>query len=519
MTEATSKPTNIFSSPPPSPSGIQEKIVEVRNITKRFPGVTALDNVSIDIRKGEVLALLGENGAGKSTLVKILYGIYTPDEGEIIVEGRKVSINDPKDAIGLGIVMVSQSPQLIDSLSVSENIIIGLKRYHVISPVSRVEEYVKKISEEVGIKIDPRVKVWHLSYTQKQLVEILRAILLGARVLLLDEAITYLPLEEKKKFYKFIRRFADQGGSVVLITHKIYEAMDVADRITVLRKGRVVGTVEKASTTIDEIRKMMFGERAKEISYERLPLSTPEEKYVLSIKDLWVRGDFGEFIVRGVNINVKAGEVVGIAGVAGNGQRELIQAIIGLRKVERGKIIFLDKDVTNKGTKHLRKLGVGYIPDIPVKYGVSLDNTIMENLAILPTFANFYIDWGKIKDLAKKLIDEYKIMTPSPATPVKLLSGGNIMKVLVSRELTVARNLLVAYNPTRALDEATAIKVRKIIKEKAMRDKVAVLFASEDLDEVMQLSDRILVINSGKIVGEFTAEEAERDKIEKLMVM
>lgn len=516
MMEVSPKPTNIFSS---STSKISEKIIEVKNVSKQFPGVTALDNVSIDIRRGEVLALLGENGAGKSTLVKILYGIYTPDKGEIIVEGHRVSINDPKDAIELGIVMVSQSPQLIDSLSVSENIIIGLKKYHVITPVSRVEEYVRKISEEIGIKIDPKIKVWHLSYTQKQLVEILRAILLGAKVLLLDEAITYLPLGEKRKFYKFIRRFADQGGSVVLITHKIYEAMDVADRITVLRKGRVVGTVEKASTTLDDIRRMMFGERAKEISYERLPLSIPEERYILNIKDLWVKGDFGEFIVKGVNIDVRAGEVVGIAGVAGNGQRELIQAIIGLRKVDRGKIIFLNKDITNKGTKYLRKLGVGYIPDIPVKYGVSLDNTILENIAILPTFANFYINWGKIRDLVKKLIDEYKIMTPSPTTPVKLLSGGNIMKVLVSRELTVARNLLIAYNPTRALDEATAIRVRKIIKEKAMKNRVAVLFASEDLDEIMQLSDRILVINSGKIVGEFAANEADRNNIEKLMVM
>ncbi len=516
VAEAATKP-NIFSS---SPQPVKaETVIEVRGITKRFPGVVALDNVSIDVRKGEVLALLGENGAGKSTLVKILYGIYMPDEGEIVVEGRPVVINDPKDAIKLGIVMVSQSPQLIDSLTVSENIVIGLRKYHILTPVSKVRDYVREISKKVGIKVDPDVKVWHLSYTQKQLVEILRAILLGAKVLLLDEAITYLPLEEKKKFYKFIRDFADQGGSAVLITHKIYEAMDVADRITVLRRGKVVGTVEKAETSIEEIRRMMFGERAKDISYERLPASTPSNEEVLRISDLWVRGDFGEFVVRGVNISVRSGEVVGIAGVAGNGQRELIQAVMGLRKVDKGKIYFLGKDVTNKGTKLLRKMGVGYIPDLPVKYGVSLDNTIEENIAILPVFANFYIDWGRIRELAEKLIKEYKIMTPSSTAPVKLLSGGNIMKVLVSRELTVAKKLLVAYNPTRALDEATAIKVRKIIKEKAIRDKIAVLFASEDLDEVMQMSDRILVINSGEIVGEFKAEEAVREEIEKLMVM
>ncbi len=514
---AIAQSNKIFSSS--SPPKEEEPIVIIKNITKRFPGVIALDKVSMDIRRGEVHALLGENGAGKSTLVKILYGIYTPDEGEIIVEGKSVKIHDPMDAIKLGIIMVSQSPQLIDSLTVAENIILGLQKYGILAPVSRVEEYIRKASKEVGIKVDPRVKVWHLSYTQKQLVEILRAILLGAKVLLLDEAITYLPLEEKRKFYKFIRAFADKGGSVVLITHKIYEAMDVADRITVLRLGRVVGTVDRNKVSIEDVRKMMFGERSAEITYERLPTSKPEPRTVLEVKDLWVIGDFGEYAVKGASLEVKAGEVVGIAGVAGNGQKELIQAIVGIRKVDKGRVKILGTDVTNKGTKYVRKLGVGYIPDIPTRYGVSLDNSVEENIAILPTFTKFYINWGKIREITMKLIKEYKIKTPDTRTPVKLLSGGNIMKVLVSRELTVATKLLVAYNPTRALDEATAIKVRKIIKEKAMKERVGVLFASEDLDEVFQLSDKILVINSGKIVGVFEAEKAKREEVEKLMVM
>lgn len=504
---------------PPSPYDKGEPIVVLRNITKRFPGVVALDKVSLDVRKGEVLALLGENGAGKSTLVKILYGIYMPDEGEIIIEGRRVTISDPRDAINLGLVMVSQSPQLIDTLTVAENIILGLRHYGILTPVSRVINYIRKISKEVGIKIDPKTPAWKLSYTQKQLVEMTRAILLGAKVLMLDEAITYLPLEEKKKFYKFIRDFADKGGSVILITHKIYEAMDVADRITVLRLGRVVGTVEKNKVTIDDVRKLMFAERSAEISYERLPLSKPEDRTVLEVRDLWVRGDFGEYAVKGVSLKVRAGEVLGIAGVAGNGQKELIQAIIGLRKVSRGKILFEGSDVTNKGTSTIRRLGTGYIPDIPTRYGVSLDNTIEENIAIILGSSNLVINWDDIRFLTRKLIEEYKIMTPSTMTPVKLLSGGNIMKVLVSRELTAAKKLLVAYNPTRALDEATAIKVRRIIKEKAMKEKTAVLFASEDLDEVFQMSDTIAVMNSGRIVGMFPAEKAERREVEKLMVM
>lgn len=500
-------------------SGNNVPVILLKNITKKFPGVVALDKVTMDVRKGEVHALLGENGAGKSTLVKILYGIYLPDEGEIYVEGKRVTINDPKDAIELGIVMVSQSPQIIDSLTVAENIILGLKQYNMLSPISRVIDYVKKMSQEVGINVDPNTPVWQLSYTQKQLVEITRAILLGAKVLILDEAITYLPLEEKKKFYKFIRVFADKGGSVILITHKIYEAMDVADRITVLRAGKIVGTVEKDEVTIDNVRRLMFGERSTEITYERLPLSKPENKNILEIKDAWVLGDFGEYAVKGVSLSVRAGEVLGIAGIAGNGQKELIEAVMGLRKLVKGKVFFEGVDVTNKGTSFIRKKGTGYIPDIPARYGVSLDNTIEENIAIIPVFSNTIINWNKIRDLARKLIKEYSIMTPSPTTPVKLLSGGNIMKVLVSRELTAAKKLLVAYNPTRALDEATAIKVRRIIKEKAMKEKIGVLFASEDLDEVFQMSDTIAVINSGKIVGVFPAEKAKREEVEKLMVM
>ncbi len=494
-------------------------VVSVRSVSKRFPGAIALDNVNFDILEGEVHALLGENGAGKSTLVKILYGIYSPDKGEIYVMGRRVRINSPKDAIKYGIVMVSQIPQIIDRLTVAENIILGLEKYGLTSRVSEVREFIKVKSKEVGIAVDPDIEVWKLSYTQKQLVEILRALLIGAKVLLLDEAITFLPLIEKRKFYKFIRNFADKGGSVVLITHKIYEAMDIADRITVLRLGRVVGTVRRDEVTPDDIRRMMFAEKSAQITYERLPTSKPREVTALEIRDLWVMGDYGVHAVKGVNLTVRAGEVVGIAGIAGNGQKELIQAVIGLRKVEKGSIRLYSEDVTNKGVTKIRSKGVGYIPDQPARFGVSLDNSIEENLAMLPVVTKRLIKWSAVRELARKLINEFNILTPSPKTPVKLLSGGNIMKVLVSRELFIAKRLLVAYNPTRALDEVTAIMVRRIIKEKAIKEGVGVLMASEDLDEIFQIADTIAVINSGKIVGSFPGDKADRDEIEKLMVM
>lgn len=504
-------------------------IVSLRNITKRFPGgVVALDKVSIDIYSGKVHALLGENGAGKSTLVKILYGIYSPDEGEIIVNGVKQTFTDPRDAIRNGIVMVSQAPQLIDILKITENIVIGLdeieingakKKIHLLTRSSITKKPILETAEKLGMKINPEIEAWKLSYTQKQMIEILRALILKARVLILDEAITFLPIEEKKRFYVFIKRFAEQGGAVILITHKIEEAMDIADEITVLRRGKVVGTIEKEKATIDLIRKMMFGERSKLITYERLPSGKPSNEKALETQGLWVRGDFGAYAVKNVSITVRRGEVYGIAGVAGNGQKELIQAIIGLRRVDRGRILIYGEDVTNKGVAAVRKLGVGYIPDIPFKYGISPENTIEENIAMLPVIASGIIDWERIRRIAEQLIKEYQIVTPSTKTPVKLLSGGNIMKVLVSRELLVAKKLLVAYNPTRGLDEASAMQVRRIIKQKVIENNIAAIIASEDLDEVMQISDTIAVMNSGEIKGVFPAEKADRAKIEELMVI
>ena len=495
-----------------------QPIISLRGITKRFPGVIALDHINMDIYPGTIHALLGENGAGKSTLVKILYGIYTPDEGEILINNEPVTFTSPMDAMMHGIVMVSQSPQVIDRLTIAENLILSLKRYGYFATLGRIAREIRAIAKEFNVKLDPNIEVWKLSYTQKQIVEFIRAMLLGAKVILIDEALTYLPIEEKKRFYEFIKNFKERGGTVILITHKIYEALDIADMITVLRRGKNVGTLTRQEADIDKVRRLMFGERSKEITYERLPPGNPDGD-ILEIKDLWVRGDFGEYAVQGVSLKVRKGEVFAIAGVAGNGQKELIQAVVRIRPYDRGKIVLEGVDLKDKSTYYLRVNGVGYIPDLPARYGVSIENTIVENIAVLPTYARGLIDWEKIRNLALKLIKEFEIKTPSPDTPVKFLSGGNIMKVLVARELNTATKLLVAYNPTRALDEATAIKVRKIIKDKVRKQGVGALIASEDLDEIFQIADRIAVMNSGRIVGVFDAEKAKREEVEKLMVM
>lgn len=497
-------------------------MLSVENLTKTFPGgVNALDNVSMDIYGGEFTAILGENGAGKSTLVKILYGIYTPDSGVIKLYGKKISIENPLDAIRKGIVMVSQVPQLIDRLNISENISLSLSKVRLLSRTRLVSKIFKEISEKIGIKIDPNAKVWSLSYTQKQLVEIVRAMLLDAKVLLLDEALTYLPHEERKKFYQYLKEFKEKNKAVVFITHKIPEALEIADKIHVLRKGKIVGVLEKEDATLDKIRELMFGEAAKSITYERFskPYESAPEKTILEIRDLSVLGDYGELAVNNVSLSVRGGEVVGIAGVAGNGQRELLEAIVGLREVERGKVVLDGIDVTNMGLKIVREHGIGFIPDQPLRYAVSLENNVLENIAALFSRRNLVVNWVEMLNLTERLIKEFSIYPPRTETYVKLLSGGNMMKVVVARELTYAKKALIAYNPTRGLDEATSCTARRKIKEKASIEKVAVLFASEDLDEIIQLSDAIYVMNKGKIYGPLDPVGTPRSEIEKLMVV
>ncbi len=498
----------------------KKPFISLKGITKRFPGVVALDNVSLDVYSGEVLALLGENGAGKSTLVKIMYGIYTPDEGEIIINGERARILSPRHAVDKGIVLVPQTPHLVDSLSVAENLVLSLKEYGVLARVERVEDRVREIASSIGIDLNPREPVATLSYTQKQLVSIIRALLLKAKVLLVDEATTLLPSKEKEKFYALFRRFVENGGSVVLITHKVNEALRVADRIAVLRSGRLVGVIGRSRARVEDVRKLMFGKTILDSLQPRLNALEPgsRRERVLEVMGLWVNSWFGECVVKDVSLVVHRGEVVGVAGVAGNGQEELVQAIVGLVKPVKGSIRLLGIDVTGKGVELTRKLGLGYIPDTPARYGVSLDNTIEENIAALLARDKRIIKWREVEEIASKLVREYGVKAPHLKVPVKVLSGGNLMKVLVSRELAITRSLLVAHNPTRALDEVSARLVRKIIRWKAVREGVGVLLVSEDLDEVLELSDRVLVLSSGRIVGVFNANRVERERIEELMV-
>ncbi|HWQ17002.1 MAG TPA: ATP-binding cassette domain-containing protein [Sulfolobales archaeon] len=499
-----------------------EPFLSIKNVCKRFPGILALDSVDLEIMPGEIHALLGENGSGKSTLAKIIAGIYVPDSGEIFVEGVKRNIASPEIAMGLGIYYVSQSPLLVDDMTVAENVALALKDLGPLSRVRKIEELVRRWSSSVGIHLDPKSEVSRLSYTQKQLLEIFKAIVSNARLLILDEVTTLLPRSEKEIIYSYIKRLKSEGRSVVLITHRIVEAVEIADRLTVLKGGRKIATLDNMGVkpSADEIRKMMFGENSVEVK-PALSMDRDKElsEVVLELSGAVIPSDHRGQVVEIDKLRVYRGEIIGVAGIAGNGQKELVEALAGLRRISRGRYKLLGIDVTNKGTKRVRSLGVGIVTEMPLYYSMGGEASIEENMALGRRFSYHKISWDSLRKEVVAIIKGFRIATSSPRTPVNLLSGGNLMKVHLAKELSITRNLLIAYNPTRALDEATARFVRGIIRNLAHNSGVAVLLVSEDLDEVLELSDKIVVLNAGRVVGEFTRDIAERSKIEELMVM
>ena len=499
-----------------------EPFLIVRNVCKRFPGILALDSVNLEIVPGEIHALLGENGSGKSTLAKIISGIYVPDSGEIFVDGVKRYIASPEIAMELGIYYASQSPLLVDNMTVAENVALTLKDLGPLSRVSRIEELIRRWSSSIGMRLDPKSEVSRLSYTQKQLLEIFKAIVSNARLLILDEVTTLLPRAEKEIIYSYIKRLKSEGRSVMLITHKIVEAVEIADRLTVLKGGRKIATLDNKGVkpSADEIRKMMFGENSIEV---KPALNIDKDKkwseIVLELSGAVIPSDHRGQMIEIDKLRVYRGEIVGVAGIAGNGQKELVEALAGLRRISRGKYKLLGIDVTNKGAKRVRSLGVSIVIEMPLYYSMGGEASIEENIALGKRFSHYKISWNSLRKEVVTIIKNFRIAASSSRTPVNLLSGGNVMKVHLAKELSIARNLLIAYNPTRALDEATARFVRDIIRNLAHNSGVAVLLVSEDLDEVLELSDKIVVLNAGKVVGEFTRDIVERSKIEELMVM
>ncbi|HID04364.1 MAG TPA: ABC transporter ATP-binding protein [Candidatus Caldiarchaeum subterraneum] len=501
-----------------------EVLVEARGVVKSFPGVwehLILDHINFDVRAGEVHALLGENGAGKTVLANILSGFYTLTSGQIYVRGKPVHFKSPFDAIKNGIGMVHQEFTLVPSLTVVENIALMLRKHNPLSyPLKEVRERTLELSERYGLKIEPDRLVEHLSLGEKQRVEILKVLYWEPDVLILDEPTSVLTIDEARELFKILRRMAEEGKGVVFITHRIEEIMAVADRVTVLRLGRKMGTFKVSEVGKDELLRLMIGEM-EPVRYER-GRSVEWGRVVLEVRDLHVLSDDGREAVKGVSFEIHEGEILGIAGVSGNGQRELAEAITGLRKASRGRIRLMGLDITNKPAGEIAKLGVRHIPEERRRMGVVEPMCLAENMIIREYKEKTFSTAGVIKskvitEHSKRLVERFKILTPDIwDTEVRILSGGNIQRLILARELWKGPKLLVAFHPTYGLDLKAVTHTHQHFME--LRQKgAAILLISEDLEEIFLLSDRIAVMLDGRIVGTLGAREATPEKIGHMM--
>ncbi|MCE1253343.1 MAG: ABC transporter ATP-binding protein [Anaerolineae bacterium] len=494
-------------------------VLEAKQITKQFPGVLANDAVSFDLRPGEIHALLGENGAGKTTLMNVLYGLYKPDQGEIKINGEAVNLQSPNDAIAHGIGMVHQHFMLIPVFSVAENIMLGCETVKGLALDRRsVAARVKDLSHQYGLDVDPSALVQDLPVGLQQRVEIVKALYRKAQILILDEPTAVLTPQEAEDLSKIMRELTKKGVSIIFITHKLKEVLAVADRITVMRAGKVVGSTTPAETTEADLANMMVGRNVilkveKAAAQPREPVLQVENLSVLDKRDLEA--------VRGISFEVRAGEVLGIAGVQGNGQTELVEAITGLRHARSGRVVLAGKDQTNQPPRPLVENGLGHIPEDRQKHGLVLQFPITDNMVLCtyyqPPFARGGIRQNKaIDENAYALVQQFDVRTPSPFVHASKLSGGNQQKVIVARELSRPIKLLVANQPTRGLDVGSIEYIHKKIVE--MRDAgAAVLLVSAELDEIMSLSDRIAVMYHGKIVAVLPTAEASREQLGLLM--
>ncbi len=493
--------------------------LEMINITKRFPGVLANDRVNIDIRAGEVLALLGENGAGKSTLMKILYGLYRADEGEIRINGEAVEIRSPKDAMRLGIGMVHQHFMLVPTLTVVENIILGLPTGR--GPLLNLQEATERVlqlSEKYGLRVNPSAYIWQLSVGEQQRVEILKVLYRGAELLILDEPTAVLTPDEVQELFNVLKEMLQLGHSIIFISHKLKEVMDISQRVTVLRSGKAVKTLMTSETDEHELARLMVG-REIETEYERTVQQA--EQSVLGIQKLRVLNDKRLLAVNDFSLEVKAGEIVGLAGVSGNGQRELAEAIAGLRPVKEGKIFINGVDVTNRSPAEIIRAGLGYIPEDRLTVGTIPTFSVSENLILkdhhhLPLSRRGFLDLQQIERFSKQLVQEFEIKTPEITTPARSLSGGNIQKVVLAREISRQPVFLLANQPTRGLDVGATEYVHHRLLEQRENGK-AILLISEDLDEIFALSDRIAVIYEGRLMGVVDARQASRSEVGLMM--
>ena len=497
-------------------------LLQVRGITKTFPGVVANDRVDLSVYEGEILGLVGENGAGKTTLMRIIYGLERPDAGEIFWKGKRVSVTSPQDAMQLGIGMVHQHFQLFPSLSVMENVVLGNEP--TVGPFLNRRETCAKVEELIkrfGFDLDPRTSVRALSVGQQQKVELLKALFRRVELLILDEPTTVLTPQEVDSLMDLLRQLAASGIAIILISHKLREVLGVTSRIAVMRKGRVVADVRPTEVTEAQLASLMVGMELQEIRSSWKEHRERKKKTVLVVQDLTVLNDRGRTAVDGVTFELSEGEILGIAGVEGNGQQELVEALVGVRGVLGGKIFLNGRDVTRATPIYRRRLGLAVIPGDRVKEGTVPSATLAENLIAINyrnppySFAGVLRE-RPIKEFARSAIKAYHIIA-EPSTVARTLSGGNQQRLVIARELSTSPSVLIAVHPSRGLDVRSTIEVHRRLMD--LRDRgLAVLLISTDLDELLALSDRLLVIFRGRIVGEVSPRATTPTELGLLML-
>ena len=495
-----------------------KQLVSMRGITKSFGTETVNDRIDFDLQAGEIHALLGENGAGKSTLMNILSGVYRQDAGEIKLHGQSVTINSPKDAIASGVGMIHQHFKLVENLTAAENIILGHKKGLLLNR-KKINQEIENFSKAYGLSIQPKDWIYQMSVGEKQRVEILKALYRGADILILDEPTAVLTPQETKELFTILKKMATEGCGVIIITHKMQEVMEIADRITVLRKGKKVGTEEISKVSEQILAEMMMGQM---VVRERVKNENQGGEAILTVQNITVKGDKGVDAVRDVSFSVNQGEILGIAGISGSGQKELAEAIAGLRKAEAGSIQIDQEETVGKTAKQLIDLGISFVPEDRLGMGLIgtmdiADNLILKDYRKAPISKGIFINKQKAKERAKAVIEQFDVKIADSNGAIKSLSGGNLQKILLGREILEEPKVLIAAYPVRGLDIGTTEAVYNLLLEQRDRG-CAVIFISEDLDEIMELSDRIMVMEGGRTTGIVKPQDTSVEEIGLMML-
>ena len=497
--------------------------IELKNITKCFGSVVANNNVCLTVNRGEILSILGENGSGKTTLMNMISGIYFPDDGHIYINGEEVVIRSPKDAFKYKIGMIHQHFKLVDVFTATENIVLGLEekgRYNI----KKAAAQVRAISEKYGFDIDPMKKIYEMSVSEKQTVEIIKVLYRGADILILDEPTAVLTPQETRKLFAVLRRMRDDGKAIIIITHKLHEVLSLSDRVSVLRKGEYIGTVNTAETNESQLTEMMVGKKI-DLNIARSEPQEPEDRLVVKAINCVSRD--GVKLLDNVSFTARSGEILGIAGIAGSGQRELLEAIAGLQKLENGQILYNNPktgttdELRDKTPMQIRELGVrlSFVPEDRLGMGLVGNMDIIDNM-MLRSYRrgrSFFYDHKTPRTLAENIISQLEVVTPSATTPVRRLSGGNVQKVLVGREIASSPTVLMAAYPVRGLDINSSYTIYNLLNQQKEKG-VAVIFVGEDLDVLLELCDRIMVIGSGKVTGIVDGRTATKEQLGLLMV-